>query len=360
MRRSMMRLLALLLVAAGLAGCGTGYKDLPLPGSGVGGDTYHVDAVFGQALNLSQGAQVKVNGVSVGRVASVEAEDWEARVTMEIKESVEIPDDSAVRLRYDTPLGELIVQVIPGTSRRHLADGDQFPVHRTTTAPSVEDALAAASTLINGGRLGELQVIAEELNTTFNGREHKIRASLRQVTSFLREANASREDITRTLVSLRDVARVLASRRSTIRRALREVGPAVETLGKDTDKIVALLAGAEGLARTAKRLALRADDPLLRILQQLGPVADAVLSTRSQLRAGLDSLVAVAQQLELTVPSETLPLRALLHLDETQLNFLGGAALGQRSTDAPDESGGQDAAEDQPLLPGLDLLEEHR
>lgn len=369
MTRVIVRSLTLVLLVVGVAGCGTGYKDLPLPGSGVRGETYAVEAEFAQALNLAQGAQVKVNGVSVGRVASVEAEDFHAVVTMDIEEAVEIPDDSSVRLRYDTPLGELIVQVVPGRSRRNLGDGDRFMERRTTTAPSVEDALAAASTLINGGRLGELQVIAEELNTTFNGREGEIRESLRQVASFLRHANGSREDISRTLVALRDVARVLASRRGTIRRALREVGPAVETLGEDTDKVVALLAGAEDLARTAKRMVLQVDDPLLRILQQLGPIADAVLSTRSRLRQGLDAMVAVARQLEQTVPSETLPLRALLHMDETQLNFLGGGPLLQRSAGDGEAGDGplpvtvdgltaalRAQAGEQPLLPGLDLL----
>lgn len=327
----MNRLLTLLLATGlGLSGCGVGYKDLPLPGSGVGGDTYEVSAIFDQALNLAQGAQVKVNGISVGRVQAVEAEDFRAHVTMAIKEDVEIPADSSVRLRYDTPLGELIVQVTPGKSSRDLADGDQFAARDTTTAPSVEDALAATSTLVNGGRLGELQVITSELNTALGGRESEIRASLRRVDAFLRAANDSREDIARTLEALRDVAQVLEARRGTIRRALRVVGPAVDTLGKHTDRVVALLSGADHLARTAKRLALEAGDPLLNVLRQLGPVADAVLSTRSRFRRGLDALIDVANQMELTVPSETLPLRTLLHLDQTQLDPGG---------DAPQRSG---------------------
>lgn len=355
MRRHLMRPLTVLLVASGLTGCSTGYKDLPLPGSSVGGATYEVDAVFDQALNLAQGAPVKLNGVSVGRVQAVEAEDFRAHVTMDIEESAEIPVDSAVRLRYDTPLGELIVQVIPGRAEENLEDGDQFRARRTTTAPSVEDALASASTLINGGRLGELQVIAEELNTTLGGREQEIKASFRRVASFLREANASSDDITRTLQSLQTVAELLSSRRATIRRALRQLGPAVETLGRDTDQVVALLVGAEDLARTAQRLALRVDDPLLQILRQLGPVADAVLSTRSRLRSGLDAMIAVADQLERTVPGDYLPLRALLHLDETQLNFLGDAAL-QRPRPQRRDGGQRAEGSEPPLLPGLDLL----
>ncbi|WP_082573274.1 MULTISPECIES: MCE family protein [unclassified Nocardioides] len=336
------------LLVVGLAGCSTGYKDLPLPGSAVGGETYQVSAVFDQALNLAQGAQVKVNGVSVGRVQTVDVKDFKAHVTMDIKASVEIPDDSSARLRYDTPLGELFIQVTPGKSPRNLAGDDQFPVANTATAPSVEDALASASTLINGGRLGELQVIAEELNAALGGREDEIRASVQRVTEFLRQANASRGDISRALTALRSVSDVLSKRQSTIKRALREVGPAVETLGEDTDKVIALLAGAKDLAATAKRLALKVDDPLLTILRDLGPIADAVLSTRSSLRSGLDNLIAVASQLEKTVPSEVLPLRARLNLTKTQLNLLGSIASAPRAP-VPGDAGA-------PLLPGLDLL----
>lgn len=354
MARRGVRFLVLFVVAAAFTGCGTGYKDLPLPGSGVGGETYRVEAIFDQALNLSQGAPVKVNGVSVGRVQTVEAVDFKALVTMDIKESVEVPEDSSVRLRYDTPLGELIVQVTTGESGRLIEDGDRLREKKTTTAPSVEDALAAASTLINGGRLGELQVIAQELNTTLGGREADIQAGLRRMTEFLRAANASSEDIARTLTSLRAVSEALDSKRGTIRRALREVGPAVEILGEDTEKIVAMLEGARDLARTAKRLALEVDDPLLTILQQLGPIADAVLSTRSEFRRGLDSMIAVARQLEKTVPSETLPLRALLHMDETEFNILGDTSLLEGSGGDGGSGGGQS------LLPGLDLLSRGR
>lgn len=340
------------LLALGLTGCSTGYKDLPLPGSAVGGETYQVSAVFDQALNLAQGAQVKVNGVSVGRVQSVEAKDFKALVTMDIKESVEIPEDSSARLRYDTPLGELFIQVTPGASGANLADDGTFPEAQTATAPSVEDALASASTLINGGRLGELQVIAEELNATLGGREDQIRDTVERVAAFLRQANASRGDIARTLASLRSVSVVLSQRQGTIKRALRDVGPAFEILAEDTDKVIALLAGAKDLAATAKRLALKIDDPLLGILRDLGPIADAVLETRSGFRSGLDALIAVARQLEKTVPSETLPLRAKLHLTETQLNLLGpvgGAPRPSLDTDVTGDAG-------RSLLPGLDLL----
>lgn len=322
MMRSLLRAVLAVAVAASLAGCGIGYKQLPLPGSKVRGDVYQVQATFDQALNLAQGAQVRVNGVSVGRVASVEAKNYQAVVTMDIQQGSSIPEDSTARLRYDTPLGELIIQVTPGGSASDLADGDQFRADKSTTAPTVEDTLSAASTLINGGRLGELQIIAEELNTTLGGREDKIRHTNEQVTSFLRDANASTGDLARSLEALRDVSEVLDDQRGTIRKALDDIGPAAETLGENTEDIVALLERAEQLARTGQRLAIKVDDPLLQILAQLGPIADAILATQPELRPGLINLDKVAAQMRRTVPSDTLPLLALVHVDETQIDGL--------------------------------------
>ena len=54
-----------------------------------------------------------MNGVSVGRVQSVTADDFKAKVTMDIKTSTRIRQGSQARLRYDTPLGELFVQITP-------------------------------------------------------------------------------------------------------------------------------------------------------------------------------------------------------------------------------------------------------
>mgnify|MGYP006138076139 CR=1 FL=1 len=66
-------------------------------------------------------------------------------------------------------------------------------------------------------------------------------------------------------------AEVLDDQRSTIRKALDDIGPAAETLGENTEDVVTLLKRADQLARTGQRLATKVDDPLLQILAQLAP-----------------------------------------------------------------------------------------
>jgi phospholipid/cholesterol/gamma-HCH transport system substrate-binding protein len=144
------------------------------------GVPYRVTAVFDEALNLAQGAPVKVNGVPVGRVQTVTAEDFAAVVTMDIKTSAELRQGSGARLRYDTPLGELFIQITPAARGQVLRDGDRLSREDTSTAPTVENTLASVSLLINGGGLAQLQTITEELNTALGGREDTVRDTLRR------------------------------------------------------------------------------------------------------------------------------------------------------------------------------------
>ena len=323
-------LLALVLTGT-LSACGPDYGDLPLPGSKVGGETYRLSAVFDEALNLAQGAPVKVNGVPVGRVQTVTAQDFKAKVVMDLKASTELRKGSQARLRYDTPLGELFIQITPSRTGQPLEDGDALSDADTSTAPTVENTLAAVSLLINGGGLDQLRTITDELNTALGGREPLVRDTLRRLTTFLAEANRSTGDIDRVLRSLASTSKVLNARKGTINRALKEVVPISRVLRSNTDDIVKLLVAVDKLSTTAKRVVGATKQNLLRILRDLGPIMDAVLSTRSQLAPGLRNMISAADFLNRTVEGDFLPLAATIKLDGTP----GGPGGGPSQTPGP-------------------------
>jgi phospholipid/cholesterol/gamma-HCH transport system substrate-binding protein len=309
-------LLALVL-AASLSACGPDYGDLPLPGSKVGGETYTLSAVFDEALNLAQGAQVKVNGVPVGRVQAVTAQDFKAKVVMDLKASTDLRRGSQARLRYDTPLGELFIQITPSKTGQPLKDGDALDDADTSTAPTVENTLASVSLLINGGGLDQLRTITDELNDALGGREPLVRDTLRKLNVFLSEAQRSTGDIDRVLRSLASTSKVLNARRGTINRALTEVIPISRVLRSNTDDVIRLLKAVDDLSTTARQVVGATKQQILAILRDLGPIMDAVLSTKPQLVPGLRNMIAAADFLDRTVEGDFLPLAATIKLDGT-------------------------------------------
>ena len=255
-----LRALVAVLLAVGLGSltaCSTTLGDLPLPGTGVSGDTIRVDAEFQEALNLAQGATVKVNGIDSGKVQDVFVEDFHARAEMLVRTDAVLRAGATARLRYTTPLGELFVDVTNPSEGPTLADGALITLEDSSTAPTVEDALSQASLLVNGGGLGDLQTVTEELNTVLGGREDTARSLLERSRDFLVEANATTQDIDRALRSLVSVSSTLQQRERIINRAVREIEPAAAVLRRNTPGLTTLLQQVERFSGAAEETVAR-------------------------------------------------------------------------------------------------------
>lgn len=311
MTRPRLRALGWLLpVALVLGSCG--FTE-PFRPSADGADRYRVSAVYDDALNLSVGAPVKVGGVVVGKVLRVEPDDYRARVVMAIDDDTALRQDTSFRLRYTTALGELYVDATPGTTGARLADGDVVEGPGVTTAPTVEDSLASASLLVNGGGLGQVETIVSELNDALGGRVGATRGLLSETDEFLRQALLSTRQIDRVLVSLRDASHTLDGRQRTINRALREIRPAARTLAENTDGLARLLRSADGLAVTADGLVRRTRDDLTVVVEELGPILDELHTADDQVVAGLDLIPRFSDRMAAAVPADFLNLYFILH-----------------------------------------------
>lgn len=320
--------LALLLSAALLSGCGPTLGDLPLPGSGVSGDTITVKIRFDEALNLAQGAAVKVNGVNSGRVQDVTTEDFRAIAVIKLRTSAQLRKAATARLRYTTPLGELFVDVTNPAQGPLMTPGEELAPNQASTAPTVEDALASASLLINGGGLAQLQVVTSELNKAIGGREETVRRTLERSAEFVRGANATTEDFLRAMDALARLSKTLQANERTINEALRDVRPAARVLRQNTPGLTKLLAEVSRFASTANNVVGSTREDLLQLLDQVTPVADEFLSNRTLLAPSLAALIQVGRRLDSVIPGDYASLLLQLQLEDLELPTLGGPVGG--------------------------------
>lgn len=316
----------LVVVLALLTGCaGPSFSTLPLPGSGVPGNTIEVSADFGEALNLAQGAAVRINGVASGRVSSVTAKDFHAVVTMKVRTDAALRQNATARLRYTTPLGELYVDVSNPSSGPLAANGTHLGENQTSTAPTVEDALSAASMLINGGGLNQLQTIVTESNNALSGREGTIRDLLSRSGRLLAQANASSGDFDRAIRALDRVSVVLQGRRQIIHRALVDVRPASAVLRANTAAFTALLRSLNTFAASANGVVLATRARILSLVRQAEPVLREMVSTIPVFPATLRALLRVRDALGDVIPGDYLNLGSRLRLDKL---VVGGKLVG--------------------------------
>ena len=108
----------------------------------VGEEFDQVTAEFStaQAVTPGQGQSVDIAGIEIGKVASVELEDGHAVVGMNIEPRYMelIHPNAQFLLRPKTGLNDMIIEIDPGSGRKHIDDGAHFTLAQTEPNTNLE------------------------------------------------------------------------------------------------------------------------------------------------------------------------------------------------------------------------------
>ncbi|KJF23872.1 MCE family protein [Rhodococcus sp. AD45-ID] len=228
------------------AACGVGLESLPLPAPGVSGDYYTLYALFDNALNLPAQAKVKLQGADIGEVEAMRVQNYEAIVTMRIKDGISLPVGAGAELRSATPLGDVFVAVEPppgpASNGALLSDGDSIPIASTSSAATIEELLTTSSFLINGGVLRNLTKVVNGLGEAVGGRGEEMADLIGESTALIGTLSSRSNEIRETLASTNQLLVTVSEQQSSIDDAISAAGPALGTLNANTAQMLDLLA----------------------------------------------------------------------------------------------------------------------
>ncbi len=125
-----------LIVAVGFLGYAIAHS-----GTGPSGASYQLVANFDNIAGLNVGADVRLAGVKVGSVQAeaIDPKTYLARVTLDIRDGVELPKDSGVSVASESLLGGIYLAISAGGSDQMLKAGEAFTA--TQGAVSLQDLL---------------------------------------------------------------------------------------------------------------------------------------------------------------------------------------------------------------------------
>ena len=105
---------------------------------------YPLKASFSDVTGIASGADVKMSGVKVGTVSSadINPESFQADVTILMRQDVQVPADSSVKIASDGLLGGAHITIDVGSEEENLVAGDSFTY--TQSAVSLMDLLSRA------------------------------------------------------------------------------------------------------------------------------------------------------------------------------------------------------------------------
>jgi phospholipid/cholesterol/gamma-HCH transport system substrate-binding protein len=297
MRRVLACCAAVLAFATACTSTGvTGIHDVPLPGGADLGDhPYRVTVEFADVLDLVPQAAVKVNDVVVGRVESITlggADRWTPQVVVAVNGDVTLPADATASLRQSSLLGEKFVELAAptGATTSRLADGAKITADRTNRHTEVEEVFGALSLLLNGGGIGQLRTINQELTKALSGNEPEIRAFLSNVDELVTNLDEHRGDITAALDGLNHLSTTLAGRNEQIKGALTDLTPGLQALTEQRGALVTMLRSLDTLSDVAVDTINRSRDDMVADLEALAPILDQLADAGKYLPQSLEIL----------------------------------------------------------------------
>ena len=191
-------------------------QDLPLIG---GGDTYY--AAFSEAGGLKVNDEVRIAGVRVGKVESIELDGNQVRVGFRVDTESQFGSETRAAIKVKTLLGAMFMALEPAGNGQ-LAEEAEIPVERTTSPYDVVEAfqgLAETSERIDTDRLAESMTVLADL--TRNTPE-EFREALSGVSALSANVAARDSQINSLLRNLGKVSGILDERDEDIVKLMRD------------------------------------------------------------------------------------------------------------------------------------------
>lgn len=290
---------AAVLVGAVLSSCTfSGINSMPLPfAAGGGDDAITATVMLENATNLVPNSEVKYRELTIGSVRKIELEDWTATLTIGIEADAKIPDDVTASIAQKSLLGAEYLELKDPDDRpaevnnvHLLADGATIGLDRTDRYPETEEVLSAASLLLNGGGLPQIQSISHELNAALGGRHKDIRSLIKRVGTTSAALHDQQDSIVDALQGIKNLSATVNRNGKAVRRALADLPAGLEVLDLAEPELASALAALGSISGPTTRGLRPNAEKLAEILENLKPVLEAIADFGPDVVATLENI----------------------------------------------------------------------
>ncbi|MFI0350866.1 MCE family protein [Actinomadura sp. 9N407] len=214
--------------------------------------------------DLHEGADVKVRGVVVGRVASVEPDGTGAtlRLRLDPAQARLIPADVRAQMLPTTVFGERYVSLISesGNAGGRLRAGAVIPQDRTSNAIELQQVLRSTMALLTELKPAELSATLIAMAQALEGRGDRLGENLVQLAAYLRKLNPHLPELNRNISQLAEFANHYADAAPDLLNALSDLSVTTRTVADQRANLSRLYGSTTGVAQHLETF-LRANAP---------------------------------------------------------------------------------------------------
>jgi phospholipid/cholesterol/gamma-HCH transport system substrate-binding protein len=226
-------------------------------------------AYFTEAGGIKPESDVRVSGLSVGRVTSVKLDGTKVLVKFTVDDEVALGNRTEASIKTETILGTKMLEITP------RGDGTlqgPIPVERTRAPYDLPDALGDLTSTISALDTNKLSSALTTLATTFKDTPPDLKAALEGVAQF---------------------STTLDNRDAKLRSLLTNANKVVGVLGKRSDQIANLVINANALLAELLTQRNAVDALMTNVGAATREISAVIGDNRTQLKPALDKLNSV-------------------------------------------------------------------
>lgn len=241
----------------------------------VDGETERYSAVFTDVNGLRAGDDVRLAGVKVGDVASIEVDGSRAVVAFTAAAGVPLRTDTGLVMRYQNLIGQRYLALLPGKAAgARLDPGTRIPVARTSPGFDLTALLNGFRPLFDVLEPEDVNRLAESIVKVLQGEGGTVRGLLEQTTRLTSYLADQEELFQRTAANLTPVLRevsgngeALAGTLDSLERLTRGLARDREVIGRSVSDLATVLARSDRIVSEVRRPLARDIDDLRRVLR---------------------------------------------------------------------------------------------
>lgn len=222
-------------------------------------------------------ADVKYEGVIVGRVSSVHSDGENATLNLELSKSLisKIPDNVVARILPKTLFGEKFVDLVNPTtpSSTPLADGGVIRQDDSHTAVELQSVFQKLVPVLRALNPADLSVALSNTAQALNGRGNELGQNLVLINRYFSVLNKDMPNIQHDIAGLADLASNYADATPGLLRILHNFSITARTFTVKRDSYAQFLAGTAGFVTTATHVFRKNGPALIKLAHNsLGPL----------------------------------------------------------------------------------------
>lgn len=235
------------------------------------GSTREYQAVFSDVTGLNEGDDVRIAGVRIGTVESIEIEDKDlAKVSFSVEEKQRLDQSTNAKIRYRNLVGQRYVSLAQGSGPSGtLEEGDTIPLRRTEPALDLTVLFNGFKPLFTALSPDDVNKLSYEIIKVFQGEGGTVESLLAHTAS-VTNTLADRDKVVGELITnLNDVLETLGQRDKELTGFIQELQQFVTGLSQDREAILGSLDSVSLLAEETSGLVTETRPAIVEDIKQL-------------------------------------------------------------------------------------------